>query len=572
MHSHPPYPRPLKVTFTAALLLVMASCAEPPQSPQTGMAAINVPALARSVLSDVPAVTMDVPPVTPDWERDDASLVAALQAQDGHAVIAFKLPESPRTIEARGRRARLPAQAFQAGLNLVGPNGADIRRVYAGIGGAWIKIPPDLGPVLRRHPMVDYIEPRLLRTYDGIRSEPRAVTPMLASMVTQRTPWGISLIQAPAAWSYSTGAGVKVLTIDTGINPHEDLPSIPPENCGGGYGGCDDGPTDWHGTHVAGTMLGLNNTIGVVGVAPGIAGSLVNGWGACDSASGDCFSTEVIAGIDHARNIGAKVVNMSLGGPVFSQGEANAVAQAWAVGDVVLIASAGNLKSYWDPYTAYPAAYTNVVAVSGVKPDKNFADSSPCPDEFGTWRSNWGMFVDLSAPFWALSTTGTSGYSNEAQGYCGTSMAAPHVSGVAALVRARNPSWGNNAVVNHLYTTAEDRGAWGADHLYGYGVVNALAAASNPPPPSPTAEITWGPNEVRPNVTCSWEGTASGGTPPYTFEWHVNSVYAGSGTYFEYTNSGSTFTLKLTVRDAANGYGSTSRTVIVSSSAPACFL
>jgi len=112
---------------------------------------------------------------------------------------------------------------------------------------------------------------------------------------------------------------------------------------------------------------------------------------------------------------------------------------------------------------------------------------------------------------------------------------------------------------------------WSTGQVPGFRM-EALKVWITNPPPSPTPQIAWGPNEVRPNVTCSWEATASGGTPPYTFEWYVNSVYAGSGTYLEYTNAGSTFTLQLTVRDASSGFGSTSQTVTVNSSAPVCFL
>jgi len=553
----------------AAALVALIGCTDRSTLPAVTEGSRIANATAFGALQDIPAVTMDMPRVPRPWDSNDAALVSVLEQEDGHAIIAFKVPTSARASERSGRRAVLPAQAFEEGLRFLDQRGAQILYVYRSFGAAWVKVPPALGPELRRNPLVDYLEPRRWGKVMGVPADRSAITRMLAAPPGQTTPWGISLIQAPGAWSYTMGAGVKVLIIDTGINSHEDLPSVPPGNCGGGYGGCDDGPR-FHGTHVSGTFLGRNNSFGVVGVAPGVEGSQVYAWGACDSSTGRCSSTQAAAGIDWGRSQGVKVINMSFG---LEQelGVSNAVAQAWLTGAMVLVASAGNLQSVNNPYYAYPAGYTNVIGVSGVRPDKSFAATSPCPDEWrGSWRSNWGDHVDLSAPFWALSTVGTTSYEGENQGWCGTSMAAPHVSGTAALVWARNPSWTNSMVVNHLFTTAEDRGDFGRDQFYGFGVVNALAAVSNPPPPSPTPQITWGPNEVRPQAACAWEGAASGGTPPYTFEWYVSGSYMGSGTYFEYANSGSAFTLQLSVRDAANGYGSTSRTVTVSPSAEVC--
>lgn len=522
-------------------------------------------ATSFGVLQDVPAVTMDLPPATRPWDTDDAALVSILEQEDGNAIIAFKLPATARASERRGQRAALPAETFEQGLRFLEQQGAQILYVYRSFGAAWVKVPPGLAPELRRNPLVDYLEPRRWGRVMGIPADRRAIIRMLAPPPVETTPWGISLVRAPEAWNVTTGVGVKILIIDTGINPHEDLPSVPSENCGGVYGGCDDGPI-FHGTHVSGTFVARDNSLGVVGVAPGISGSLVHAWGACDSNNGWCSSTAVAAGIDWGISAGVKVINMSFGIEL-EQGVSNAVAQAWLTGSIVLVASAGNLRSIDNPFYAYPAGYTNVIGVSGVRPDKTFAASSPCADGWGgSWRSNWGDHVDISAPFWALSTTGTSSYEGENQGWCGTSMAAPHVSGAAALVWARNPGWTNSMVVNQLFSTAEDRGDWGKDHLFGFGIVNA-AAAVGPPPPTYWADIQ-GPNAMKPGNSCHWYASTNVGDP--TIEWRVGETVVGTGPDLYYSASTS-FTLQVIVWNSSTGAGANdSQEISVSSSNADC--
>ncbi|MBA4156735.1 MAG: S8 family serine peptidase [Gemmatimonadetes bacterium] len=156
----------------------------------------------------------------------------------------------------------------------------------------------------------------------------------------------------------------------------------------------------------------------------------------------------------------------------YDAAQANAIAQAWN-NDIVIVAAAGNDQGRTQ---VYPARYTNVVGVSGVQRNKSFASTSPCNGA----RSNYGPHVDLSAPFWALSTVPTNRYEDERAGWCGTSFATPHVAGAAALVRAKNPTWTNRQVVDRLFATAEDRGSPGRDEYYGYGIVDAAAALGIP--------------------------------------------------------------------------------------------
>jgi subtilisin len=282
--------------------------------------------------------------------------------------------------------------------------------------------------------------------------------------------WGVTHISADVAHAGGNlGAGVTVAVLDTGIDyDHEDLN----DNYLGGhdfaYG--DDDPFDnnpaSHGTHVAGIVAGEANGLGIVGVAPEV-GLLVAkvldgaGFGKADW---------IIQGIEWAVQSGADVINMSLQGPP-SQGLQDACEAAYKAG-VLLVAAGGNTMAGGEP-VKYPAAYDSVVAVTAV-------DSANLPGDFAPV----GYELELAAPgVDVLSTVAGGGYDS----LDGTSQAAPHVSGTAALYLLSNTEDLNgDGSVNHedvrflLQLTATDLGAAGRDDVYGYGVVNAAGDANGP--------------------------------------------------------------------------------------------
>ncbi|MGH7575550.1 MAG: S8 family peptidase [Longimicrobiales bacterium] len=214
-----------------------------------------------------------------------------------------------------------------------------------------------------------------------------------------------------------------------------------------------------------------------------------------------------------------------------------------------------------------------MIGVSGVKEDKSFADTSPCGG-----GSNWGSHVDLAAPFWALSTVPNDQYGDETDGWCGTSMSTPHVSGAAALLRSEHPGWTNQEIVDQLIATAEDRGTAGRDDFYGYGIVDAAAAlgVSDPPPPPPPTVAINGPTEIQPDATCTWFSDVSGGTPPYSYYWTNDGHFVSSDQ--DYTGGkldgsiSSSFDIKLRVTDAASASASYEITVYEDESAWVCII
>lgn len=502
------------------LLAIVAACADQPVTPdmQSNDASFSAASAGGRSPRDVPEVRIDLPPTARPWDTDPAALSQAVFAGGGYAVVTFKEPGSARAL-ATGRRAAVTAGTVRAGLQLLERNGVEVLELLDGIGGARVRIDPTVAAEISRHPLVDFVEPR-----------------QYVYAQAQTTPWGITMVGAPTFWSNqgTSGAGAKVLIIDTGHQQnHPDLPAVPTANCAGAYGGCNDASSaSWHGTHVLGIVAARNNTIGVVGVAPGITAADVYMYGACND-SGGCPTDEVSTGIS-AGIWNVHVMNLSLGGPTYDAGMATAVAQAWSNG-IVIVAAAGNNGGNT---INYPAAHTNVVGVSGVVSTKAFA--GPGVAACGH-SSNYGSHVDLAAPFEAYSTIGGSSYGT----LCGTSMATPHVTGVAALIKAKYPTWTNQQIVTHLFNTAEDRGTAGRDNYYGFGIVRAL------PVPPPCPNIT-GPTSISTSGSYTWQANAACGNGTYTYQWQYrtqgSTTWTNVGTGSSYTRSVSASDLDFEVR------------------------
>ena len=277
------------------------------------------------------------------------------------------------------------------------------------------------------------------------------------SVLAQTIPVGVSQVKAPDAWQISQAKGIKVFICDTGIAPnHPDL--VANLHAGKSFVTNESTTEDFHGhgTHCAGTVAATFNDLGVVGVAPYVYLHPVKVL----SATGSGNWSWLIAGLDWIMSKkGARIASMSLGGGGAPQALADMCAAAYDDG-VLLVAAAGN--SGPGNTVGFPAKYPHVIAVSAV-------DSTDTIAGF----SSTGPEVEVCAPgVNVLSTIRNGSYGTMS----GTSMACPHVAGVAALV------WGShrgasNKQVRWLVNTLVDKVGDQDPQKYGKGRVNANNAA-----------------------------------------------------------------------------------------------
>jgi type VII secretion-associated serine protease mycosin len=277
--------------------------------------------------------------------------------------------------------------------------------------------------------------------------------------------WALDRTSFEATWPTTRGQGVTVAVVDTGVRgDHEDLAAnlVPGTDLVLGAG---DGRIDpaGHGTHVAGIVGALaGNGRGIAGGAPGVRIMPIRVL----DENGSGYSSDVAAGIIWAVDHGARVINLSLGGPSPSSGQLNAIRYAISKGAVV-VAAAGNSGGS----VVYPAAFDEVIAVSAV--GSNLALTG--------WSSR-GPQVDLTAPGDGIASS-YSGHPAQYGYMSGTSMATPYVSAAAALVVAANPKNPPAKVREALEASAKDLGAPGKDWWYGSGLVDPRAAVNRALPP-----------------------------------------------------------------------------------------
>jgi subtilisin family serine protease len=268
------------------------------------------------------------------------------------------------------------------------------------------------------------------------------------------------------AWALSTGDAKPIAVLDTGVQySHPDLAGRLLQGWDFVNGDADASDDNGHGTWVAGIIAAnANNGIGVAGVTwsnPILPVKVM-------SASGTGYTSNLVLGLRWAADHGAGVINMSIGGFPASASVADAVDYAWNKG-VVLVAAAGNngkLESH------YPASFPHVISASATQAD----------DEFTKW-SNYSPNVDVSAPGASVLTTNcqklrtsSCAYSGDYITISGTSFASPNTAAVVALIRAKNPTWTPQQVVDRLLATVDDLGFPGFDVRYGHGRVNAFRA------------------------------------------------------------------------------------------------
>lgn len=332
--------------------------------------------------------------------------------------------------------------------------------------------------------------------------------------------WNLNAIEAPAAWAAGyTGEAIIVAVVDTGVDlDHPDLVNNlfvnPGEIAGDGidndgngliddvhgydFAGGDADPDDvnGHGTHVAGTIAAANNGFGATGVAPNATILPVRVLG--DNGSGS--TNAVAAGIRYAADLGADIINLSLGGG-YSRAIDQAIEYARAVGSFI-VAAAGNESSSVPGFPArFSATDSNVISVGAHNQSGRIAGFS---NDVGTSGS-----VQIDAPGVGVFSTYVGGRYGSLSG---TSMAAPHVAGVAALALSANPNLAPDELRSLLVggTIGQASGSDGLGQLNAATTV-AYAARGLTAPPIDSANGTR-TDSSRTLAARSYRTTAIGGS------------------------------------------------------------
>ena len=420
---------------------------------------------------------------------------------------------------------------------------------------------------------------------DGVRVTSDASHPHEVPLRTQAAPvdtaWGVKFISAPKAWSLfgCDGSGVVVGHIDTGVwLAHPDLAAgiwrNPGEIVGNGvdddangfiddwrgwdFGDGDNNPDDdayggGHGTHTAGTVIGNGANGTVTGVAPGARLIPVKVYNA--AGLGGTLGT-IWAAEQYCVEAGARIITMSLGfvGDIpasFMRAERDNCANLRDAG-VLLVNSAGNNHADFEPplelgltarvpapWSAVPAPYSStggVLTVGGTAYHSSFfyplSSTGPARwdniDPFNDWPLAPGSGLtkpDICAPAVGINSTMVGGgYSGDT--WNGTSMACPHIAGVAALMLQRNPSLSPAGIDSIMEKSALDLGVSGKDNYYGSGLVNARAAVQAVPL-AQSADLAW--TQVLPDAAGD-QVLDPGQVTPMAFELHnVSPVHAAVG-------------------------------------------
>lgn len=467
--------------------------------------AIVVAALALHGRCARDGATSAPPPVT----RVDTLGASGLAQADG-IVVDFRDDVDPAEI------ARL-ATELGVDLHPNSPFSKDTRLTVANVAPDRVQTVLE---ALRRNPRVESAEPNFLMAglWEGTAVPvDQLVRPLRSARPNDplyKFQWHMHKIDVEKAWATTDGKGVVVAVIDTGVayenydkfHRVEDLAQtrfVAGWNfvAGNAHANDDHG----HGTHVAGTVAqSTNNGVGVVGVAPGAAIMPIKVL----SARGTGKISDIAEGIRFAADHGAKVINMSLGGPMGSSVLESAVKYAAKHG-VVIVCAAGNSNS---ESVGYPARYPQCIAVSATRFDDQL-----------TFYSNRGKRIDIAAPGGDMNvdqngdgykdgvlqnTIALTDPTNETYAlYQGTSMAAPHVAGAAAILVA-NGITRPDAVLARLKETARKDGL-DLDKGYGGGVLDLGRATAKAAFAEPLARVVlalaclglllWG-SPVRPRI------------------------------------------------------------------------
>ncbi|MEH6503258.1 MAG: S8 family serine peptidase [Cycloclasticus sp.] len=391
--------------------------------------------------------------------------------------------------------------------------------------------------------------------------------------------WNMSAVQAEQAWDITTGSGVKVAVLDTGLSsggPDGIDCVVAGKNIIDGSNNVADG--DGHGTHVSGTIAQrTNNAAGVAGLAHGACIMPVKVLD--DSGSGT--DADVAEGIAWAIANGARVLNMSLGYPAQYSlsdfaGSASYNALDAANDNVTIAVASGNDGATGG--VSYPASHPNTLSVGATGFDNAIAPYSNQGDDLDIVAPGGNTGVDLNGDGYGdgiLQETRLLSDGSMKWGYYffqGTSMATPHVAAAAALLISANTSLNRADVLSKLQSSAIDLGAAGPDPVFGHGLIqtaDSLVGLSVPSNESPVASFTV---DCVASFLCSFASTSTDDGSIDNHQWGfgdgsalVNTATASVD--HQYTAPGD-YTVSLTVTDNEGAVSSASQLITLVGAPP----
>lgn len=501
----------------------------------------------------------------------DAELEAEVADARGRVLIALKAVSSPRAFDA-GRTSAINREDALRVQAMLRSEGVAVERTFRYSNMVVARLRPGVASQLLRLPFVDFIEA-------DARLYPQSLTS------SQDTSWGVHRLRLRDVWLGTYGPSTRgewanITILDTGMDYTHRFLGDGPEGLVldclyvEGTGNCYD--YQWgHGVHVGGIIAGRDNERGYIGVAYNPS-SFASVRVCEDTGAGpECLASNIIAGLEWTIAVGRPrhIVNMSLGLCQYSAALHSTVQQASAAG-LLLIASAGNA---WAGLNAcgthppgatgvmYPARWSEVMAVSGIREDDSFADPpAPPPGGYvspyspggdcgggnvcGTppsvcMGSRSGAEVEIAAPHWAVSMKSNGRYDS----LCGTSMASAVVSGVAALLWSRNTSWTAAQVRNRLRATAVPLGD---ARKFGSGRVDPVNAIYSCAPPTPLSATVLGSSVITQPGWHVWTASVAGGACPGGFP-YVHSWSYSESEFGQYSIVGTSSTIGRTVDESS---------------------
>jgi serine protease len=471
---------------------------------------------------------------------------AIIGAQTDRLIIKYKDSDAyakggPRVAAINAARQALldrAGQQFGVVMKLVRTTGTGAHVMHLGRKMSLAEARAVAADLAERDPSVEYAEPDRIMTKMFVPNDP---------LYTNQWSYfdATGGLRLPAAWDKSTGAGVNVAVIDTGYRPHADLAgrilpgydfitqtsiggdgngrdadasdpgdSVAAGQCGNGSPAQDEA-SSWHGTHVAGTIAAAtNNGVGVAGVAFNAKIVPARVLGKCGGYTSDIADAIIWASGGTVNGVPAnankaRVLNLSLGGTGSCDTTTqNAINSARSRGAVVVVA-AGN--SNVNASNANPANCAGVITVAATGRSGGKAS-----------YSNYGANVDVAAPggdsgagiLSTLNAGQTTPAADNYAYYMGTSMATPHVAGVAALMLSKNPNLTPDEVEAKLKSSA--RAFPAACSGCGAGIVDAAAAvnavSATTPAPAPAASDAEPNNTIGTANAVTTSGTVINGT------------------------------------------------------------